>query len=268
MSLSFKYGFLMVVLLALASCNRNTEEVISEQGTVAKVELVNALDSLSNKTFNSFYSKIATSYSDSSRSLNFKTSTWMIADSASNFLISYASFPVVGALVTQDSVKVSNKREKCYIYASLDFLSTQFGTSMSLNNLEDILLGIPTNFDAGRTYYQHDTEKGRTLCTHGLKDIEQAKAEMSEEVITYYKLTEDLKELEAMTLYSIKDSIEIHIEYKTREMVEGLSVPTEVTVRILSPTSEINVELTYTKIRVNQPEKIQFVIPETYERCG
>lgn len=268
MSLNFKYGFLAVVLLVLASCNRNTEEVISEQGVVAKVELVNALDSLSDRTFESFYSKIATSYQDSSRSISFKTSTWMIADSASNFLITYANFPVVGALVTTDSVKVSNKREKCYILSSLDYLSTQFGTTMSLNNLEDILLGIPTNFDPERMYYQTDGEKGRTLCTHGLLDIEKAKTEGSDEVITYYTLSDDLSELEAMTLYSVADSIEIHIEYLAREVVEGLSVPTNVKVRILSPKSEINVELNYSKIRVNQPEKIHFVIPDTYERCG
>ena len=150
---NFKYGFSLVLFLVLVSCSRNTAEVL-EQGTVAEDELVMTLDTLSQRDFESFYAKIATSYQDSSSSRSFKTSTWMVADSASNFLITYARLPIVGALVTKDSVHVSNKHDKCYMNSSLEFLRQQFGIEFTHKNLQDIVLGIPTNFDSTRTYYQ------------------------------------------------------------------------------------------------------------------
>jgi len=264
---SYKYAFLLLTLLAFTACKTPKDADVSEQGTVASEELVFALDSLSNKSFESYYSKISTSFKDSSRSFSFKTSTWMIADSAANFLITFARFPVVGALVTKDSVSVSNRREKCFTHAELDMLSEQFGTELTLRNLQEILLGIPTNFDKSKTYYQTNKDKSLTLCTHGLKDIEQIRLENSDEIITYYTLTEDLSELEQMTLISIKDTTEINLTYNTRELIDGFNAPTMATVKILSPRQNITVELNYTKVRFNQPEEIQFVIPESYEEC-
>lgn len=264
---SCKYGFLLLVLLVFAACKTPKDAEVSEQGVVASESLVFALDSLSNKSFESYYSKIATSFKDSSRSFSFKTSTWMIADSAANFLITYARFPVVGALVTQDSLSISNRREKCYTHAGLDALSAQFGTELTLQNLQEILLGIPTNFDKEKTYYQTDPDKGLTLCTHGLKDIEQIRLENSDEIITYYTLTDDLTELEQMTLISIKDTTEINLTYNTRELISGFNAPTSATVRIISPSQNITVDLNYTKVRFNEAEEIQFVIPESYGEC-
>lgn len=252
--------------LVLTSCKTTEEIEVSGQGEVANEALVEALDSLSQTSFESFYSKIGTTYKDSARSISFKTSTWMIADSAANFLIKYANFPVASALVGADSVTVLDRRSKCYQHASLDLLSEQFGTKLSLENLQDILLGIPTNFDKEKTYYQND-KNGLSLCTHGLKDIKQIELENSDEIITYYTLNEALNELKGMTLVSFKDSTEINLEYNERELIDGFNAPRIVTVRITTPRQSILVELDYTKSRVNQPEEIQFVIPENYEEC-
>lgn len=266
MHLSYKIGLMVLGMVVFTSCKTPKEVEDPEQGTVAREELVSALDSLSNTSFETYYSKISTSFKDSSRSLSFKTSTWMIADSAANFLITFARFPVVSALVTTDSVTVVNRREKCYTYASLDILSEQFGTELTLDNLQDILLGIPTNFDGDKTYYQPD-DNGLTLCTHGKKDIEQVKLEGSDEIITYYTLNEELSNLEQMTLVSFKDSTEINLVYKERVIVDGFNSPQFVTVHITAPNQDISVELEYNKIRANQPEEIQFVIPDSYGEC-
>lgn len=265
MRLVSNIAILTLGMLAFVSC-KSSKDVDSDQGEVASEELVAALDSLSQTTFDSYYSKLATSYKDSSRSVSFKTSTWMIADSAANFLIKFANFPVASALVTNDSVTVVDRRAKCYQYSTLDLLSEQFGTELSLENLQDILLGIPTNFDKEKTYYQNE-ENGLTLCTHGLKDIEQARLENSDDIITYYTLNESLTELERMTLVSFKDTTEINLVYNEREVVDGFNSPKLVTVRITTPRQDATVELNYTKIRANQSEQIQFVIPDSYGEC-
>lgn len=269
MSRNFKYGFgIFLLFLLTVSCNRNNADAITEeQGTVAAEDVVAALDTLSKRNFDSFYAKIGTSYRDSSRSVSFKTSAWMVSDSASMFMITYASFPIIAAQVTSDSVHVSNKKDKCYSKASLEFLRQQFGIEVSLKNLEDILLGIPTNFDVGRVYYQVDDYNGRMLCTHGLKDIEKLKAEKSSEIVTYYGLNENLSELKSMTVVSFADDTEVFVSYNSRELVDGFNVPNSVSMRIISSKQEIKVDLDYSKMRVNQGESIHFVIPDSYEEC-
>jgi len=113
MHLSFKIGILALGMLVLASCKSTEELEPSEQGEVASEALVSTLGSLSQTTFDSYYSKLATSFKDSSRSVSFKTSTWMIADSAAYFLIKFANFPVASALMGQDSVTVLDRRSEC-----------------------------------------------------------------------------------------------------------------------------------------------------------
>lgn len=273
MRLNFKMGnclravaLMTLGMLFLASCKSPKDANASEQGAVASEELVQALDSLSQTSFDSYYSKIATSYKDSSRSISFKTSSWMVADSAAYFLIKFANFPVASALISPDSLTILDRRSKCYQKSSLELLSERFGTELSLDNVQDILLGIPTNFDKEKTYYQNE-ENSLTLCTHGLKDIEQVKLENSDDIITYYTLNESLNELSGMTLVSFKDTTEINLVYKEREVIDGFNSPSLATVRITTPRMDMNVELNYTKVRVNQSEKIQFVIPESYGEC-
>lgn len=268
MSQTSKFIFLVAMGLLLFSCSeKNVEAIVSEQGEVAKLELVASVDSLSNIEFESFYAKIATSYSDSAQNISFKTSAWMITDSASNFLITYASIPVFGALVTVDSVHISNKREKCYKHTSLAFLQEQFGVEFSLDNLQDLILGIPTNFDSTRTYYKVDAVEGFSLCTHGKQDIERIKNGELDEIVMYYTLSPDLTQLLSTTVVSYKDATEVNVVYKSRETIENYSVPSQVEIRIISPTKSIKIDMSYSKSRVNQSEPIQFIISESYEEC-
>jgi len=84
----------------------------------------------------------------------------------------------------------------------------------------------------------------------------------------YYKLNEYLSELAFTIVVSFTDSTEVCIVYNSREMIKDFNIPTSVTIHIVSPKQDITVDLSYSKTRLNDPENIHFIIPDSYEECN
>ena len=98
-------------------------------------ELIDRIDSLSNIEPKTFYSKLTATYKDLNKpdeegEISLKTSIKIVSDSAVSAIITYAKIPVVTALVTQDTLSVVNKRDRCYTVASLEYLKDLFGVDV------------------------------------------------------------------------------------------------------------------------------------------
>ena len=263
-----KYCILPVCIGVLMSCSSSRELADGRDLPKQKdADLIATLDSLSGISFDRFYSKVSTKYKDSAQNVSFKTSVRMVNDSAVNTTITFARIPVMNALVTPDSVKISNKRDKCFIGEDLNYFKKQFGVDFDYENVEELLFGKPVGYDPSKKYYRINNPKAYTVCSHRKKDIKRNERKDEREIITYYNLTEDLKNLESMQIISPGDSTMIQIEYIERELVGGYMTPKLVDVTIYTPKQEIVINLDYRKTRVNQPTQIHFVIPESYEKC-
>lgn len=230
-------------------------------------ELILALDSLSINKVEYFYAKASSKYKDSSTNASFKTTVRLIADSATNLRMTYANIPVVNALVSLDSVHVTNKREKCYLKESMAFLKESFAVDFSLKNIEELLLGLPIAYQDEVKYHQNKSDKTYTLCSHSKRDLRRIARGNLREVVFYYTLSEDLSQLTASEIISPVDSTVIKLDYLSRQLVDDILLPKKINVHITSPKKNINFAMEYKKIRVNQVESIHFVIPESYEKC-
>ncbi len=261
MRLNFKLLIAATAVLLLASCgNRRGGE--GKLPRVKDAVLLETLDSLSNQSFASFYSKLSTQYKDSSRSVSFKTSLRMVQDSAIGALVKYASIPVINAVISKDSVRMTNKKDKCYTLQSIDFLKESFGVSFSHRNLEELLMGFPIAYSKDSNYDRVKDPYAYVLSSELKKD-----GDTGEELIIHYEFDKSVKQLKSTELYSVSDSTEIKINYLTRQLVDGYSVPETVSIVIRTPKQEITIELEYRKARVNKRETIHFVIPDSYEPC-
>ena len=150
------FGLLICTLIFLSSCARvlvETPIAIEKLPHKKEKELIAIIDSLSLIKPNSLYSKLDVKYSDSSRTISFKTSLKIVKDSAINLLITYAKIPIVTAQVTKDSIIVVNKRDKCFEKESLTYIKDMFGIDLSLLNLEEIFLGRPLDYDPKNKYF-------------------------------------------------------------------------------------------------------------------
>lgn len=261
MRLKINILLVMVAALTLVSCgNRRGGE-----GKLPKVKddvLEHALDSLANQNFSSFYSKLNTEYKDSSRSVSFKVSLRMVQDSAIGATIKVASIPFVNAVVTKDSVKMTNRQDKCYTLQNIDFLKQSFGVSFTHRNMEELLMGFPIAYSTELEYDRVKDPYNYTLTTKLKKD-----GDSGDDLKIYYDFNPKVNQLKSTRLVSESDNTEIKIDYKTRQLVDGYAVPELVEIVIYTPKQEISLSLEYKKPRVNEPETIHFVIPDSYDPC-
>lgn len=262
-----KYGLVVLFGITLVGCAKNLTEGGVKLPKKDDVELSHVLDSLSSQKYSSFYSKINTRYSDSAQNVSFKTTLRIVADSATRITISYAKIPMVHALITEDSVKVVNKREKCLTAESLTFIKERFTVDFDLKNIEELLMGLPVDFDPEHLYYQVNSGEGYILCTHSKREIKKIEKDGLDEVIMYYTLSPELNQVTSLRIVSAKDKTEITVMYTERELIDSFLFPKIVSISIITPAQEIKLDMEYRKTRVDHIEQIHFVIPEGYEKC-
>jgi len=259
--------FLVIIVGILVSCasRRSGEQVKLPKKTT--IELRKSMDSIANISFDYFYAKIATKYKDSAQNVSFKTSVRMSKDSVVNSLITYARIPVYNSLLTKDSIILMDKREKCVVSESLNYLKKKFAIDIAYENVEEMMFGAPIAFDLNKKYFRANDPFSYTLCSHRKRDIKKNERKELREIVNYYSLSEDLKSLRSQRIESPEDSTIVLIDYKSRQLKDGFFLPKIVEVRIITPKQEIKVFLDYKKIRINEKEIIHFVIPESYEEC-
>jgi calcineurin-like phosphoesterase family protein len=258
----------IISLVFLASCGTGKKVIESSATNAETAALVEDLKRIDDQEIRSFFTKASTNYKDSSRNVNFKTSIRSVLDSIINFDIKYAAIPLVNAVATKDSLKVVNRRDKCWILSDISGLREQFGVDFSLNDLEDVLIGRPFGFDINKDYFQFDGGAGYVLSTHTKKEIKRIEKEGEEAILVRYFLNKDRNELKQVIVESTKEKATIVIDYPEWETIGDIRVPLGFLMDIkIDKKKPIKIEMTYSKTRLNESEEIYFVIPEDYENC-
>ncbi|HLU86218.1 MAG TPA: DUF4292 domain-containing protein [Taishania sp.] len=259
-----KWGFIGVLFslsLVLGSCGSSkTIATDIESRKLESKAIVEALDSIHRARPSFLSTRIDTKYSSKKQNVSFKANLKVNADTAVHALISYAGIPLVTAMITPDSVKVSNKKEKCYILQDLNFFKEQFGIDFTYQNLEELLLGMPINFSREQTYFANENTKSQEVYTTILEHD-------GNKLHFYYTLTSDLKHLKKVAVQSEKDEVTIEINYSDYWDDVSYNCPKHVFVTIKSPKNKITLNLNYDKVELNNPKEMIIVIPESYESC-
>jgi len=230
-------------------------------------DLVDRLDSLSKIEPKTFYSKLDINYKDSTTDISFKTSLKIVADSAVSAIITYARIPIVTAMVTKDTITVVNKREKCYTIQSLDYLKTTFGVDFTYENMEELFLGKPLDYNIEQKYFVDHDPYHYSISTHKKRDKKRMDRRPKEDIVLNYILGNDGKSLQQTTIKSPSDSTEITVIYEQRQDVNGMNVPKVVHMHIKAKEKGIYIKMDYEKVEINEPQELIIVIPEKYEKC-
>lgn len=232
---------------------------------VKTARLVEHLDSLAGEDWTHFYAKTTTKYSSSTTKVSFKTTLKMTKDSAMNATITFAAIPIIHVLLNPDSLKVVNKKDKCYILESVDFLKKQFDFPFGYSQVEELLLGRPLAWNKEDRFHQVENSEYYILTTTKKRYEDKRKEEGSIEV--NYMLRPDNKDIERIIINSPKDSTSILMRYSDKFTDNKHSFHQGVEVGIYTPRDTISVELKYQKAEFESAKEMFFVIPESYERC-
>ncbi|MBI1836395.1 MAG: DUF4292 domain-containing protein [Flavobacteriia bacterium] len=260
---------LLISGLFIVSCASNKEVVENYEKLERKKTqvLVESIDSISKLSPRFFYTKIKTNYSDTNRTNSFKTSIRLAKDSAVGAIISFANIPIINSIITKDSLTLTNKKDRCFIKHDLGYFKDAFGVDFNYKNIEEIILGLPVDYDTNQRYFQIHDHSMYIVSSHRKNKMRRTERRAKEDIIVKYFLNKNISELTGMEIESPSDSTTIKVEYIKREYNEGFNFPKEVLINILTPRNKIQVELTYDKIEVNLPQPIEMVIPESYEKC-
>ena len=266
-----KLGYICFLFLGLTACK--TQELVTEQSAIDKLpkikdkELIDRIDSLSHIEPKTFYSKLTVSYKDLSKpadesEISLKTSIKIVSDSAVSAIITYARIPVVTALVTQDTLTVVNKRDRCYTVASLDYLKDLFGVDFSYENIEEIIYGKPLDYQITQKYFVDNDPFRYSISTHKKHDRKKR-----DDLMIQYHLSNDAKAIKQTRIWSVEESTEVSVVYLERQQLNGFDLPLKVEINIRTPKKSLVLTLLYDRIEVNEPQELIIVIPESYEKC-
>lgn len=233
-------------------------------------ELLDKLDSISLRKPNTFYTKIATKFKDTTQDVSFKTSIRLVKDSAINALITYATLPVFNSIVTPDSVQILNKRQKCITKTKLSYIKENFGIAFEYKNVEELLLGLPLAYDGDQKYFQIHDPYNYIISSHRKREIKKAdkKEKLQDDIIIKYFLNTDLSTLKKLEIESKEDTAKIEVNFLSWQMVDSFSVPQEVYIVIQTARNKMEISMNYDKVQINVPQQIVFVIPEEYGECN
>lgn len=265
-----KFAVGLSFLWALSSCSPKVGSDLMNAGKLPKIkdkELVDRLDSLSKIEPKTFYSKLDINYKDSTTDISFKTSLKIVADSAISAIITYARIPIVTAMVTIDTITVVNKREKCYTVQSLDYLKSTFGVDFTYENMEELFLGKPLDYNIDQKYFVDHDPFHYSISTHKKRDKKRMDRRPKEDIVLNYILSDDAKSLQQTMIKSPSDSTEITVIYEERQNVNGMNVPKVVHMHIKAKDKGIYIKMDYEKVEINEPQELIIVIPEKYEKC-
>ncbi len=261
------YIWISIVALIFVSCAKSNIVDGEKLEKRKDGELRLALEGLSKNSYKYFYAKIATKYKDSTQNVSFKISVRMKKDSVVNTLLTYARLPIYNTLITPDTIKMVDKRDKCVMIESLDYFRKKFAIDVKFLNIEEFFFGSPIGFDESKKYYRVNDPYNYILCSHKKHEIKKNIRKDRREIITYYTLSEDLKSLKQQKIISPQDTTTILIDYIERAWVDDVFLPKNIEITVQMPRQELYVFLDYKKIRLNKKEKIHFVIPEKYGEC-
>lgn len=269
MILRFKNLYLLFFVAGIFSCSKKlVGETPVKLDRKKTEELTHNLDSLSKQVPTTFYSKISTKYTDTNQNLSFKTSVTILKDSVFTALVSYAGIPIINAFINKDSLQFTNKKDKCYTKTTLAHLKEQFGLAFDFQNLQQLFLGIPLNYQASAKYYQIHNPFDYIVSNHRKREIRKLERKDWDDFIIKYYLNPDLKSLKKLVIENPKDNNFIIINYLKYQVENGFNVPSEVTIDVKTDKNHIEVQLDYDKLEINEPQDIFFSIPENYEVCN
>ncbi len=252
-----------------------TDEQLTDFEKLPKLkdkELLDRLDSLSHIEPKSFYSKLSATYTDLTdpldpKEFSFKTSFKITSDSAVSAIITYAKIPIVTALVTQDTLCVVNKRDRCYTIASLEYLKELFGVDFTYENIEEIIYGKPLDYQADQKYFVDNDPFQYSISTHKKRERKKADRKQRDDLMIQYLLADNAMTLKQTRIWSVEDSTEIGVVYQERLQINGLNLPNSVLINIRTPNKVLQLILNYDRIEVNEPQELIIVIPDSYEKC-
>jgi len=226
--------------------------------TIQRVKTSVLLDSLQHQPWKYFSSKIDVNYANEEKSVNLKANVKATKDSASFAIVSFLNIPAVLAMASKDSVMYVDKLNRCFKKKNLEDLASLFGITLSLTNLEELLIALPIGFNID---VPCEETHGDTLW------VQQTLKENNKTRNHRYALSKTDHKLLFQSIQVPEDEIKLSITYQDHSIVSGFNFPASFSVTIAIRDQISSLSFTYARTVFNTPQLLELNIPDDYENC-
>ncbi len=217
-----------------------------------------------------FYSKIGIQMNASNPDFNadMRLSTRVKKDSLVFANANYMGIQAATIHITNSRGVLLNRFSKCYSEGNSELLSGLLGVELELRDLEEFLLGLPVYFpklNKSDLSFLTDSVGNNQVTYSGNMRMSN---ETPKWVDIVYTFDDSLTYMKQMNIQIPSDSISVKWKCEESQDVSSFRVPSLVTISIQRGVALIDVQLKYNAVEINVPEKIEFEIPENYEKCN
>ncbi len=269
--------FFSLGLMTFTSCKNKQNLPKQVTKRISDKELRAALFKLKNINYNHFYSKISINYRNNKKDQSFSSTVKMNIDSA--FGGTFKKGPIILGtyLINKDSIKSTNKMDKCYFTEDLSYISSILGVELEYDFFQSVIIGKPIGLSQNKKYKQIKDKKKQfyILSSHSKRKfhkIEKEKLNVENErnnniYLQYFFSPTDLS-LAKMHIEIPADTVSIYVNYLEQTAIDSIVVPKLTTISVNNPRDSVVMQLNYSKTKINVPKTIQFSVPPSYENCN
>ncbi len=264
--------FGVALLLTAAGC-RPKKKLVNLDAGIYNLHAQEITDSVESHLFifRTFSSRVSTEVSSPGFDKSFRTNLRIGADSVIWMSLSIANIVGAGALITTDSVTVIDRMAKEYFSGDFNYLNSLFGTEFDYDVLQDLIVGNPIYFDPSEKYKTARDSTYYFLSTVGKRKLRRAfekeKRLRKDTYICRYWFYPGIFRPAKVVINDLSDSTSLQVEYLSYEQLDSVPpVPSKVKITATSPGKKAEINLNYSRTRVNDALEFPFKIPEGYEK--
>ncbi|PCJ88164.1 MAG: hypothetical protein COA57_03535 [Flavobacteriales bacterium] len=197
----------------------------------------------------------------------------------------------VRLLITPDTVKAVNRIESTYFIGGYDFLSKKLNVDVSFESLQAMLIGNSMDLDFGDDPPKVSMDKGRYFISSfkkgklkrtlhkrerfeekGKAEKLEKKSEKFDHIVHSLWLNSQNFKILKQSVNDLKLQRSFVSEYREFKDVEDAAAPDSTQLfphlvrYVVSGTQQLEATITVTKVKMNEPKKLPFKIPEKYEQ--
>lgn len=194
----------------------------------------------------------------------------MIKDSLLWVHIDYLSIDIARILITNDSVKFINYRQKQYLAEPIEILSKLLNTEVDLNILQSALVGNSAEFYSDEDKIRSFIDKESclyhlsTLKKRKLRKVEEGRKELNKILQNITIHPENFKII-ANAFQEPEQNRSFLAEYAEFSTSDSVFAPRRVNIN-LQVGKKVDVKLKYVRMEKNGNVQVSFRIPPKYER--
>lgn len=288
-------SLILLCWIFLSGCKSKQDITAREYPPMAVDELIE-LTAASRLSFEHFSAKVSADVHAQGRSNSFRATLRIRRDSAIWVSVSPAlGIEVFRLLCTQDSVLYIDKMKNQYFRGTYHKLNELTGSELTLQALQQILVGDPLYFNAGLNYKSRNDIQGYQLSTRNTnrlrrvvgasageelklpadstadslneKKLFRLQERMDDEdlIVRQYWVHYTLGKIVQAVFTDLVSALYLSANYGSHELIDGQWIPTKAHLELGNTKEQATFKLDYSRIKLNTPAGMPFSVPDKYE---